>query len=213
MSRRSLFYIGAAVLLFLTPFVSMMSELYIETGRLSLEHLKFYMERLTGVSWVTIILWLGAGVLLLVKAFLPDLISDVILGGFFAIFALYLGIMVIVAVINNIDTMITHKMWRFMCESEFEAILHILLSAFLSLLNCLSIAALAAIILLKSNFGQLFFVPAGIKLVEAVLGLFAHLIGLFGFMQIGIGALIVLLLLDGITVMGLLLAGLAVNED
>ncbi len=215
MSRKSMFYLGAAVCFLLVPFASMLQGVYSLTGELSFKPLEYYFEHAGDEIWLNYALWWLAAIALAAKAFLPDLVPDIALVGLFGLLALISGILTLLASIANADSILGGMMWRYMFESKFAAWVYILLQAIFGLFPCLAFAAVAVLILLRSSLGQLFFAPAAISAVGIFCNFLFSVTECFGLMRnmMRSNVSIIYLLLSGITVVAYLLVGMAIREE
>ena len=168
-------------------------------------------------AWAEIILLALAGILLIVKGVIPNLVPSIALGGIFGLLAL----LTVVPTFRNFIAMFAIGNFKgFLCYAVWT------LADFLKLLT---FASMAAIILLKSSLGGLFFIPAGVAAVNAFLEFLINLTGMFNmfgashiFIPVNdkpmiitwtFGASLVFLLINCVLIAALFAAGMANNEE
>ena len=217
MSKKSLFYIAGGILLILLAGLTFVrSAVSFSTlafgafrrGGLSFQIFKdefimdiFMRDEMNFMSWANIVLLALAGIVLLVKAFMPDLIPSIALGGIFGLLALF----ALITLFKNFFNIFEIR--------GFKAIMRTLVYVFMNLLSVVAFGSMAAVIILKDSFGSLFFVPAAAAAFNAVVTFMMNIIGLFGAFQWGFGASIFFLFVDVTLVLALFAVGMANNEE
>ena len=233
MSKKSLLYIGAGVLLMLMAVLTFVEGALVfsstmdwrfEKAELSFRvfkdsgYLRYYMQEVMDFkAWIEIVLLALAGLLLVAKAFVPDFIPDIALVGAFGLLAVLAFFPFIKSFINIFST---DKM------EKFNNTLGMLAWALMDGLTLAAFGCMAAIILLKSNFGRFFFVPAGVAVLNAGLTFLANITGMFNMnplflainelpyvTQWAFGASFAFFLFDCVLVAALFAAGMANNEE
>lgn len=234
MSKKSLFYVAGGALLILmavlTFFESALSfsstmRPYFEKAELSFKifksrgFFKYFMREGMGFqSWARIILLALAGIVCLVKAFMPDLIPSIALGGIF-------GLLAVLALIGFSIRLIN----MFRLNIGFTGFLCYAVWLLMDLLTLAAYGGMAAIIILKDSLGGLFFVPAAAAVVNAFIAFLVNVTGMFKmfgmsyqFMYLNnfpsaitwtFGASLLFLIIDCVLVAALFAVGMANNEE
>ena len=215
MEKKSLYSIGAGVLLILAAVVAFYSGI-VQVGGMRFDgnkaiftfkvfkdewFMEMYKESMTFAAWANIILLAVAGVLMLAKAFVPDMLPNVVLGGVFAALAA-------MAVLSLFKTF-----GSFGHAGGFVGVLRILVYVLMGVLSIAAFGLMAAIALMKDSFGSFFFAPAALVAVNAVIDGFMGLTGLFGALRWSFGSLIIFFIFDMVLVGALFAVGMAINED
>lgn len=215
MEKKSLVCIGAGVMLILAAVFAYVggavafeaTMFFGRKGRISFRifqdewFMEMYKSHMTFMDWANIILLAVAGVLMLVKAFMPDLLPSVVIGGVFAL----LAVVALIALFKNVGNLFH--------AGGFKGFLRILIYLFMNVLSVAAFGVMAAIALMKDSFGNFFFVPAAAMAVNAVISAFMGLTGLFGAMKWAFGSLILFFMFDMMLVMALFAAGMAIKEN
>lgn len=155
MSKKSSLYRKGGSLLILSAVLPLFQSMIMYLGRISLsELLKSYMQSITIMSKIQLIITISIGVVLIAKAFFGDMIPDIVLVGLFGVLALLEG----VAFLKSVPLL-------FRGGDIIEA----LLSVTMNFLMVLAYGSMAAIIFMKDSFGGFFFVPAAAVGARALL--------------------------------------------
>ena len=167
MSKKGLLYIGGGLLLILSTVLSVILDVKTSFGMWadklpSLSYLieigffKYYMQHMGITQTIQWIIPILIGLVLVAKAFVGDMIPDIVLVGLFGVLALLEG----VAFLKSVPLL-------FRGGDIIEA----LLSVTMNFLMVLAYGGMAAIIFMKDSFGGFFFVPAAAVGVNALLRL------------------------------------------
>ena len=157
MSKKSSLYRKGGSMLILSVVLPLFQSMIMYFGRISLsELLKSYMQSITIMSKIQLIITISIGVVLIAKAFFGDMIPDIVLVGLFGVLALLEG----VAFLKSVPLFF-----------RGGDIIVGLLSVTMNFLVLLAYGGMAAIIFMKDSFGGFFFVPAAAVGVNALLRL------------------------------------------
>lgn len=223
MSKKSLFYMAGGALLFLMAVLTFLESAlsfsstmypYFEKAQLSLKMFKldgyfrhFMREGMNFQAWARIILLALAGIVCLVKAFMPDLIPSIALGGIF-------GLLAVFALVG-----FTRGFIQVFRAEGFGHFIGLAINLLSSLLTLVAFGGMAAIIILKDCLGNLFFVPAAAAGVGAVIAFFVNLgvtrsLHIWAFTVVWtFGASLLFLIIDCVLVAALFAVGMANNEE
>ena len=218
MDRKSLFYIGGGILLILSVVLSVFQGAIMTSSSIlaykelppiswmfESGYFKYYMQNISGMQKLQLILPIIIGLALIVKGVLGDIVPDIALVGLFGIMALFAG----VAFLKS--SMALFREGNFWVK---------LVSVSTNLLMLIAYGGMAAIIFMKDSFGGFFFVPAASVGGTALLKLLlygsvtsrkkAYLMGL---VYLPFKFCLLIFLLDMVLVGALFAIGMAVVED
>ena len=212
MSKKSLFYLGAGVLFILAAVLVYVERILLVGAEVSYNGFTINLKALrvdwikemakdsmTNLDWMNIAFLALVGVVMLVKALMPDLVPDIALVGVFGLLSMVWVGKLAIYVINM------GRMGQpFMSD---------MVSLGQDLLMLAAFAGMAAIIFLKDSLGQFYFVPAMLAITSLVIFVLMHVTGMFGYAQWGFGSLLLLVIMDVMTPMALLATGMANNEE
>lgn len=194
MTKKSMLYLGAGILLSLYLVFMPICTTAMMTGVFQFSNFKLYFFQM---DWNSMI-WHGAmaltALICFAKAFADELVPDIALVGLFGLLTLSKGITFLMNFINMIKY---HQLNTWMAW----------LDVFLQLFPIMAFGGMAGIMLLKDAFGGLYFAPAAIKVVELVLVLiFANFIPMIGVTAVN-------LILNALFIGGLFILGKAFTDN
>ena len=209
MSKKSLLYIGAGVLLILSAIWSLASEALFMNPWLvehegifrilfKMKYLRHYTQSMGGLAWITFLIMLAVGGALIVKGLAPDMVPSVVLAGAFGLLSLF----ALIGFARNFFEI-------------FKNGRHFLVwvSALSSFLTLVAYGGMTAVIFMKDSFGGLYFVPAGALLCKAGMWFLIRIAGLFGVYPVGFGLCFFMLIGEIMLIAALFAAGMANNEE
>ncbi|MBO5737180.1 MAG: hypothetical protein J6S04_05165 [Clostridia bacterium] len=212
MSKKSLLYIGAGVLFILAAVLFYVERILLVGAdvmhngfTLSFKSLRIdwikemAKDSMTNLDWMNIAFLALVGVVMLVKALMPDLVPEIALVGVLGLIAMvWVGKLVVYMMdmgrmggLSMNSMIVIGQDW-------------LMLAAF---------AGMAAIIFLKDSLGQFYFVPAMLAITSLVISILMHVTGMFGYARYTFGSLLLLLIMDVVTPMALLATGMANKEE
>jgi hypothetical protein len=209
MSKKSLLYIGAGVLLILSAIWSLASEAilmnpwifeYEEFFRVlfKMKYLKHYTQSMGGLTWLAFLITLGTGGVLIAKGLIPDVVPSIALAGAFGLLSLF----ALIGFVRNF--------FEIFNNGRHFLVWVAVLASFLTLV---AYGGMAAIIFMKDSFGGLYFVPAGALLCKAGMWFLIRVAGLFGIYPVGFGLCFFMLIGEIMLIAALFAAGMANNEE
>ena len=216
MSKKSLFYIGAGVLMILATVLSLISSALVVDGwyfNMMLDHIggedilsmfktivKRYISMMDGWAWMEFFVMILTGVILIAKGIVPDMLRwEMGIAGLF-------GLLAVFALIGFAQNFF--NLFRDGNIKVFVRWLNILSS----LLLLVAFGGMTAIIFMKDSFGSFFFVPAAALAFKEFMWFVIRVFGMFGIPHIGFGACLIILIVDMMLVAALFAAGMANNE-
>ena len=231
MSKKSLLYVGAGVLMILVAILTFVEGGLVwwgdRFGRYGLEglsidwrvfkdsyYMDMYKESLDFMFWVNIGLLVLAGVVLLAKAFVPDLIPDIALVGIFGLLAL----MALISVFSGIINMFRRGN-EYYGIPDFDYCLGSLIGILPTVLTLIAFGGMAAIFMFKDGFGRFFFVPTLSAIASAGIMFLINIgttrnLAIWAYTTVwSFGASFVFFMFDCVLIAALFATGLAINEE